>query len=74
MTYDFTQANRYFRLEYHFCKECFEAGDTSPLRVAGVENFAGVLTKSLATSVIARLRRGLTGYATFPSPPPWPRD
>ena len=24
-----TQANRYFRLEYHFCKECFEAGDTS---------------------------------------------
>ena len=69
-----TQANRYFRLEYHFCKECFEAGDTSPLRVAGVDNIADVLTKSLAAPVIARLRPGLTGYASLPSPPPRPRD
>lgn len=69
-----TQANRYFRLEYHFCKECFEAGDTSPLRVAGVDNISDVLTKSLAAPVIARLRPGLTGYASLPSPPPRPRD
>ena len=42
-----TQANRYFRLEYHFAKECFEAGDTSPLRVASTDNIADLLTHCL---------------------------
>ena len=65
-----TQANRYFRLEYHFCKECFEAGDTSPLRVAGVDNISDVLTKSLAAPIIAKLRPGLTGYEPLQPPPP----
>ena len=69
-----TQANRYFRLEYHFCKECFEAGETSPLRVAGVDNISDVLTKSLAAPIIAKLRPGLTGYEQLPPPPPRPRD
>ena len=69
-----TQANRYFRLEYHFCKECFEAGDTSPLRVAGVDNISDVLTKSLAAPIIAKLRPGLTGYEPLQPPPPRPRD
>ena len=69
-----TQANRYFRLEYHFAKECFEAGDTSPLRVASTDNIADLLTKSLPVQQIQRLVPGMTGYAELAPPPAIPRD
>ena len=69
-----TQANRYFRLEYHFAKECFETGDTSPLRVASTDNIADILTKSLPVQLIERLVPGMTGYAELAPPPAIPRD
>ena len=43
-----TQANRYFRRDYHFAKECYEAGEVCPRRVSGSENVADLLTKCLA--------------------------
>ena len=62
-------ATRYFRMEYHFCKESYEAGATQPLRVAGSENYADMLTKCLAGPTIRKLRPGLTGYEDHPEPP-----
>merc|ERR1712138_253543 len=66
-----TQANRYFRLEYHFAKECYESGDTQPLRVASIDNVSDLLTKALPAQTVARLRPGLTGYGSL-TPPPAP--
>ena len=62
-------ATRYFRLEYHFCKEAFEDGSTQPLRVAGSENYADMLTKCLPGTTIRHLRPGLTGYQPHPELP-----
>ena len=69
-----TQANRYFRLEYHFAKECYESGDTQPLRVASIDNVSDLLTKALPAQTVARLRPGLTGYGSLTPPPAPPRD
>ena len=69
-----SQATRYFRLEYHFCKECKESGDIQPLRVATTDNYSDLLTKCLAGPQIEKLRPGLTGYEALPPPPAAPRD
>ena len=67
-------ATRYFRMEYHFCKESYEAGATQPLRVAGPDNYAVMLTKCLAGPTLRKLRPGLTGYELQPDPPTPSRD
>ena len=55
-----SSATRYFRLEYHFCKECKESGDIQPLRVATENNYSDLLTKCLAGPQLEKLRPGLT--------------
>ena len=69
-----SSATRYFRLEYHFCKECKESGDIQPLRVATENNYSDLLTKCLAGPQLEKLRPGLTGYEQLPQPPAAPRD
>ena len=69
-----SSATRYFRLEYHFCKECKESGDIQPLRVATENNYSDLLTKCLSGPQIEKLRPGLTGYEPQPAPPAPPRD
>ena len=68
-----TQANRYFRRDYHFAKECFEAGEVCPRRVPGSENVADLLTKCLAPQPLQHLVPRFTGYAPLdpiPEAPP----
>ena len=65
--------NRYFRRDYHFAKECFEAGEVCPRRVPGSENVADLLTKCLAPQPLQHLVPRFTGYAPLdpiPEAPP----
>ena len=68
-----TQANRYFRREYHFSKECYESGDTCPRKVPGSENISDLLTKSLGPQTFNHLVPRFTGYqhlGQLPGAPP----
>ena len=67
-----TQANRYFRRDYHFAKECYEEGDVCPRRVPGTENIADLLTKSLGPQPLQHLTPRFTGYAALDPPPAAP--
>ena len=59
-----TEGNQFFRREYHFGKECYEAGDISPLRVDTLVNDADVFTKALNGAEMGRMVPRLCGYLT----------
>ena len=68
------QRHAYFRLEYHFCKQCKESGAIQLIRVATENNYSDLLTQCLAGPQLEKLRTGLTGYEQLPKPPAAPRD
>ena len=61
-----TEGNQFFRREYHFGKECYEAGFISPLRstlrVDTLVNDADVFTKALNGAEMGRMVPRLCGY------------
>ena len=57
-----TEGNQFFRREYHFGKECYEAGDISPLRVDTLVNDSDVFTKALNGAEMGRMVPRLCGY------------
>jgi hypothetical protein len=57
-----TEGNQFFRREYHFGKECYEAGDISPLRVDTLVNDGDVFTKALNGAEMGRMVPRLCGY------------
>ena len=57
-----TEGNQFFRREYHFGKECYEAGDISPLRVDTLVNDTDVFTKALNGAEMGRMVPRLYGY------------
>jgi hypothetical protein len=59
-----TEGNQFFRREYHFGKECYEAGDISPLRVDTLVNDGDVFTKALNGAEMGRMVPRLCGYLT----------
>ena len=65
--------NKFFLIDYHFCKEQLESGAISTRRVGTKENLSDLFTKASSREEIRRLRDGLTGYGDLlplPAPPP----
>ena len=56
-----TSGNRMIRNNYHFVKECVEAGDIDTRRVDTLENIADPMTKALSRQYCERLLPILTG-------------
>ena len=68
-----TPGNKFFLLDYHFCKEQLELGQISTRRVDTKDNLSDLFTKAVSREDIRRLRDGLTGYGDLlppPNPPP----
>jgi len=69
-----TDGNQFFWREYHFSKECYEAGLITPLRIESKLNIADIFTKSLIPLEIKRLSQILCGYIRLVfNIPPQPR-
>jgi hypothetical protein len=65
--------NKFFLIDYHFCKEQLESGAISTRRVGTKDNLSDLFTKASSREEIRRLRDGLTGYGDLlplPNPPP----
>ena len=68
-----TPGNKFFLIDYHFCKEQLELGQISTRRVDTKDNLSDLFTKAVSREDIRRLRDGLTGYGDLlppPNPPP----
>ena len=57
-----TEGNQFFRREYHVGKECYEAGDISPLRVDTLVNDVDIFTKALNGAEMGWMVPRLCGY------------
>jgi hypothetical protein len=68
-----TPGNKFFLIDYHYCKEQLELGQISTRRVDTKDNLSDLFTKAVSREDIRRLRDGLTGYGDLlppPNPPP----